>query len=95
MASKQADALEEGGPGVGLQKIASIEKAISKYERKKEERCKASPGEIAAKQELQKELHDHRKELPTKDGIPFYRSDDRDYFLEEVLKVKKVEAGEQ
>ena len=36
MAKEQLDALENEGKGVGTIKIASIEKLISKYERKKE-----------------------------------------------------------
>jgi len=39
-------------------------------------------------------LHKHRDELPVDgEGNPFYRSGDRDYFLEEKLKVVKVDDG--
>lgn len=83
------------GQGVETLEIPEIEKAISKYQKKKEARCAETPGEFAAKQELQKLLHAHRDELPTtEEGIPFYRSDDRDYLLEEKLKVRKVESGD-
>lgn len=81
------------GEGVEVLEIPEIEKAIAKYQRKKEARCAESPGEVAAKQDLQKLLHAHRDELPkTSDGVPFYRSEGRDYLLEERLKVRKVEA---
>lgn len=82
------------GQGVEPLEIPEIDKLIAKYQRKKEARCAETPGEFAAKQELQKALHAHRDELPrTEEGIPFYRSDDRDYLLEEKLKVRKVETG--
>jgi hypothetical protein len=81
------------GKGVEVVKIPELEKAISKYQKKKEERCNASPGEIAAKQELQELMHKNRERLPLNaDGLPFYRCDDRDYILEEKLKTKKVES---
>lgn len=80
------------GEGVEALEIPEIEKAITKYQRKKEARCAETPGEFAAKQELQKLLHQHRDELPVNaDKIPFYRSDGRDYLLEEHLKIRKVE----
>lgn len=84
------------GAGVEALEIPEIDKAIAKYQRKKEARCQVSPGEIAAKQELRDLLHAHREELPVNgDGIPFYRSDDRDYLLEEKLKVRKVETADE
>lgn len=83
------------GPGVAPLKINEIEKAISKYQRKKEARCAASPDEIAAKNEVRALLHQHRTELPVNgDGIPFYRTEDRDYLLEEKLTIRKLEAEE-
>lgn len=94
MAAKTEDLPGVEGRGVSIPKIEAIEKAIAKYERKKEARCAVSPAEIAAKQELQVALHESRDKLPLKDGVPFYRCDDRDYFLEEVLKIKKVESEE-
>lgn len=84
------------GEGVEKLEIPEIEKAISKYQRKKEARCTASPGEIAAKQELADLLHAHRDALPVNgEGAPFYRSEDRDYIITEKLKVKKVEAPDE
>lgn len=83
------------GEGVALLEIAEIDKAISKYQRKKEARCKETPGEIESKRELRVALHKHRdKLLVTAEGVPFYRHDDRDYFLEEKLTVKKVESAD-
>lgn len=84
------------GQGVEALEIEAIEKAISKYERKKEARCTASPGEIAAKKEVADLLHAHRDKLPVNgDGIPFYRCDGRDYLLMEKLKVRKVEEEDE
>ena len=81
------------GDGVEPMEISEIDKAIAKYQRKKEARCQVSPGEIEAKRELQDALHKYRDELPRKpDGTPFYRSEDRDYLLEEKLAIKKVES---
>lgn len=83
------------GAGVEAIEIPEIEKAITKYQRLKEARCVASPPEIAAKTNLRQLLHEHRNKLPVNgDGTPFYRSDGRDYVLEEKLKVRKVEAEE-
>lgn len=90
MASKTAPLPGMTGAGIAPLSIPAIDKAISKYERKKDERCKASPGEIAAKQDLKAILHKHRDQLPmNSDGVPFYRYDDVDYLLEETLKRKK------
>lgn len=90
MAKNELPGME--GPGVELLEIAEVDKAISKYQRKKEARCQVSPGEIEAKRELRAALHKHRDKLPvTAEGVPFYRSDGRDYFLEEKLTVRKVE----
>lgn len=84
------------GPGVEPVEIPEIEKKIAKYQRLKDARCTASPPEIAAKLELQHLLHEHRDDLPRNaEGIPFYRSDGRDYVLEEKLKVRKVETEEK
>ncbi len=83
------------GPGVSALEIPEIEKAISKYQRMKNARCEASPGEIAAKTALRGLLHEHRNKLPVNgDGVPFYRSEDRDYLLLETLKVRKVETDD-
>lgn len=90
MAKNELPGME--GPGVEVLEIAEVDKAISKYQRKKEARCQVSPGEIEAKRELRAALHKHRDKLPvTAEGVPFYRSDGRDYFLEEKLTVRKVE----
>jgi len=80
------------GPGVSPIEIPEIEKAIWKYQKRKEARCAESPGEIAAKKELRDLLHAHRDQLPVnEDGVPFYRSGDRDYALEEIMRVRRVE----
>ena len=97
MSAKTAALPGISGPGIAPLSIDAIDKAITKYERKKDERCKASPGEIAAKQELKALLHKHREKLPVNaDGVPFYRADDVDYLLDETLKRQKVasEGGE-
>jgi hypothetical protein len=84
------------GAGVEAIEIPEIEKAISKYQRKKQARCEASPGEIEAKRELAEILHTHREKLPVNgDGVPFYRSDDRDYLLLETLKVRRVDTDDE
>jgi len=84
------------GEGVAPLKIQAIDKAISKYQKKKEARCLASPDEIAAKNEVRQLLHQHREGLPVNgDGLPFYRYDDRDYVLEEKLKIRKVDDGSE
>ena len=83
------------GDGVEPLNIPELEKAIAKYQKKKEARCQVSPAEIEAKQELKALLHQHRDKLPKNaDGIHFYRCDDRDYLLEEKLKVQKVDSGD-
>lgn len=93
--AKNSDLPGMEGEGVALLEIEEIDKAISKYQRMKNARCEASPGEIAAKNVLRELLHKHRAKLPVNaDGVPFYRNDDRDYLLEEKLKVRKVESVE-
>jgi hypothetical protein len=88
------DELGLKGQGVEPLEIPEIDKAIAKYQRKKEARCAESPGELAAKKDLQAVLHAHREELPVDEtGVPYYRSDGRDYILEEKLRVKKVETA--
>lgn len=95
MATKKDQELGLNGPGVSPLEIPEIDKAITKYQKKKEARCAISPDEVAAKAELKAALHKHRDELPVDgNGIPFYRCDDRDYFLEEKLRVEKVDTGE-
>ncbi len=84
------------GQGVAPLEIPAIDKAIAKYIKKKEARCAVSPDEIAAKNDVRAILHQHRDKLPLNgDGIPFYRYDDRDYLLEEKLKVRKVDDGSE
>lgn len=80
------------GPGVEVPRIPALDKLIAKYESEKEKRCQASPGEVAAKKELQFALHQQKSSLPVNsDGFSFYRSDDyeRDYILVETMKAKK------
>jgi hypothetical protein len=79
------------GPGVEVLEIDAIDKAIAKYQRKKKARCEVSPDELVAKRELREILHKHRDKLPvTKEGVPFYRSEGRDYILQEKLTIEKV-----
>lgn len=95
MAKKQPELGGIEGPGVSPLEIPEIEKAINKYQRKKEARCAASPDEIAAKNELRALLHAHRDELPVNgEGTPFYRYDERDYQLAEKLKIRKIETDD-
>lgn len=75
--------------------IPEVEKAISKYEKKKEARCSASPGEIAAKNELKEQLHANRDQLPINaEGQRFYRFEGVDYILEETLKRRSADEAE-
>lgn len=84
------------GPGVSTVKIAEIDKAIAKYQKKKEARCAVSPDEIVAKNELRAALHANRDRLPVDgEGVPFYVSDDRRYSLQEKLKIEKVGGDEE
>ncbi len=79
------------GKGVGALEIPEIDKAISKFERKKAEVEALKPGLDSAKHELQESLHEHQERLPVNgDGVPFYRSDDHDYLLDDKVTVKKV-----
>ena len=79
------------GEGVALLEIDEIDKAISKYQRKKDARCQVSPAELEAKRDLRAALHKHRDKLPvTKEGVPFYRSEGRDYILQEKLTIEQV-----
>jgi hypothetical protein len=83
------------GPGVETPKIPALDKFIRKYESAKEKRCAESPGEVAAKKELQYALHQQRASLPiNSEGEPFYRSEEfeRDYILSEKMKMKKFGA---
>lgn len=82
------------GKGVSHVKITAIDKAASKYEGKKEKRCQASPGEIAAKNELKELLHTHRDQLSVNaEGLKFYRFEGVDYILEETLKRRSADEG--
>lgn len=83
------------GPGVAPLEIAELDKAISRYQKKKDARCEASPDEIKTKKELKALLHKHRGELPlNSDGIPFYRCEDRDYLLDDKMVIRKVHDDE-
>lgn len=95
-ADQEAIPFDGAGPGVVPLTIADIDKAINKYERKKEARCAASPDEIAAKAQLKAVLHANRDALPKNEaGVPFYRFEDVDYVLEEKLLRRKVDTGEE
>ncbi len=72
-----------------------IDKAVIAYERKKEKRCEASPGEISAKRDLKEQLAKYRDHLPkNEDGERFYRLDGVDYILTETLKRHRADDGE-
>lgn len=80
------------GEGVSPLSIPELDKAINRYQKKKEARCEASPDEVAAKKEVRTILHAHRDELPVNgEDVPFYRYESRDYLLEEKLKVRAVD----
>lgn len=82
------------GKGVAPLSIPEIDKAINAYERKKEKRCEASPGEVAAKRDLKELLVKHRDELPmNEDGQRFYRRDGVDYIIDDVLKRRSADDG--
>jgi hypothetical protein len=77
------------GPGVETPKVPALEKLIRKYEAEKSKRCEASPGELAAKKQLQFALHQHKASLPVNsEGFAFYRCQEyeRDYILQEKMK---------
>lgn len=83
------------GKGVEPLVIDDIAKAAGKYERKKNERCDKTPGEIAAKQELREAMHENRVKLPLNgDGNPFYRHEGVDYILTEKLTRQKADDGQ-
>jgi hypothetical protein len=83
------------GKGVEPLSINEIDQAIVKYEKRKEARCAESPGEVEAKKKLRDALHEHRDQLLIgENGERYYRLDDVDYVLEEVLKRRKVSADE-
>jgi hypothetical protein len=83
------------GKGVEKLIIPAIDKAVVKYEQKKDARCKVSPAEVAAKDELLVALHKNRDKLPkNEEGNFFYRYEGVDYVLEESLKRKKVSSGD-
>jgi hypothetical protein len=83
------------GPGVEPMSIPTLDKFIVKYETAKAKRCAESPGELQAKKELKFALHQQAASLPVNaEGFRFYRSSDyeKDYTLEETLKVKSMNA---
>ncbi len=82
------------GPGVAPLSIPELDKAVNRYETKKEKRCEASPGEVAAKRDLRELLAKHKDKLPAnEDGLKYYRHDGVDYILEEVLKRRNADEG--
>lgn len=91
----QPGELPISGEGVSPLTLPDVNKAINRYERKKEARCAASPDEIAAKRELTALLHQHRDALPVNgDGQRFYRYDGVDYIIEEKLKRRNADEDE-
>lgn len=83
------------GKGVAQATIPALNKAINSYERKKEARCQVSPGEVAAKREVLHLLAKHRDELPVNaEGHRFYRHDGVDYILDEVMKRRSADEGD-
>ncbi len=92
---KTHDLPEMTGRGVEPLSIPDIDKAVIAYERKKEKRCEASPGEISAKRDLKEQLAKYRDHLPkNEDGERFYRLDGVDYILTETLKRHRADDGE-
>jgi hypothetical protein len=84
------------GTGVAPLVIDEVDKAVKKYEREKNKRCEASPGELAAKRDLAKLLRAHQGELHVnEDGEYFYRTDGVDYILETKLKRRKADDGDE
>ena len=80
------------GEGVAPLSIPEIDKQITKYERAKDARCNASPGEVEAKKALRALLHQNAAALPVnEDGNRFYRLDGVDYILEEKLKRRSAD----
>ena len=94
MPERTGELPEMKGPGVEAFSVSlpSVNKLIEAYEKKKEARCKISPGEVAAKGALLDALHKNKDKLPlNSDGEAFYRYEGVDYVLEESLKRKKVD----
>jgi hypothetical protein len=84
------------GAGIAPLVIPELDRAVSKYEREKNKRCEASPGEIASKRELTKLLTAHAGELHVnEDGHRFYRTDGVDYIIEEKMKRRKADDGDE
>lgn len=97
MAKKDKTAALPGmtGKGIAPLSIPAIDKAINSYERKKEKRCQASPGEVSAKRDLTALLAKHRDELPAnEDGQRFYRYEGVDYIVDVVLKRRAADDGD-
>lgn len=99
MAKKPKDKTDDlpgvTGPGVAPLVIPEIAKRVNKYERMKDARCQASPGEVAAKRELRAALHENAASLPLNDeGQRFYRHEGVDYILEETLKRRAADDGD-
>ena len=83
------------GKGVAPLSIGEIDKAINAYERKKEKRCEASPGEISAKRDLTALLIKHHDQLPrNEDGAAFYRFEGVDYIIKETLLRRNADDGD-
>lgn len=96
MAAKEKQPELDGVEGTGVSPLSlpDVNKAINRYEKMKNARCEASPGEIEAKQKLKAVLHANREALPKNEhGVPFYRYEDVDYLLEEKLLRRKVDTG--
>lgn len=91
MPKKNQDLPGVEGEGISPLCIPELDKAIAKYEKRKDARVAESPGELESKRELKVLLHLNREKLPLNgDGVPFYRCDDRDYVLDEKLVIKTV-----
>lgn len=87
--------ITKGGPGVARLMIPDIDVAVSRYEKMKQKRCEASPGEVAAKKELRMVLLANRDQLHQDDtGARFYRKNGKDYVIVETIKLRDADDGE-
>lgn len=85
------------GKGADRVSIEAVDKAIRKYEKKKDARCAETPGERDAKKELMAALHANLESLPRNaEGKRFYRYEVqdgkfKDYIIEDKLVMKVVD----
>ncbi len=99
MSRKKKDTTEQlpamKGPGVAPLTIEEIDMAVRKYEKHKNARSAETPGEVSAKRDLTLALKAHRAELPFNDeGSQFYRYEGVDYIIDEKVKRRKADDGD-